>query len=183
MSGGPAHFARGEKGPVDPFQPRTPRQTCRGRANDVATFFTLSLIATIRCQSGRARPVGAVRARSDWLWANLTMQGLAKGLRRGPHAIFCGSILPPKPVPAKFLGRKAVFDAKTAPEFDANSDAPQDAPPFSASENDAKSASDFAPYTNRLTSTAARTKSANSGCGAKGFDFNSGWNCTPMNHG
>jgi dTDP-4-amino-4,6-dideoxygalactose transaminase len=34
-----------------------------------------------------------------------------------------------------------------------------------------------------LMSFAARTKSANSGCGAKGLDFSSGWNCTPMNHG
>ena len=33
------------------------------------------------------------------------------------------------------------------------------------------------------TSTAARTKSANSGCGAKGFDLSSGWNCTPRNQG
>lgn len=33
------------------------------------------------------------------------------------------------------------------------------------------------------TSTAARMKSANRGCGAKGFDFSSGWNCTPMNQG
>lgn len=31
-------------------------------------------------------------------------------------------------------------------------------------------------YTNRDTSTAARTKSANNGCGANGFDFSSGWN-------
>ena len=30
------------------------------------------------------------------------------------------------------------------------------------------------PHTNRAPSTAARTKSANSGCGAKGFDFSSG---------
>ena len=26
-------------------------------------------------------------------------------------------------------------------------------------------------------------KLANSGCGSNGFDFSSGWNCTPMNHG
>lgn len=26
-------------------------------------------------------------------------------------------------------------------------------------------------------------KLANSGCGSKGFDFSSGWNCTPINHG
>lgn len=37
--------------------------------------------------------------------------------------------------------------------------------------------------TSRELSFAARTKSAKSGCGAKGFDFSSGWNCTPMNHG
>ena len=37
--------------------------------------------------------------------------------------------------------------------------------------------------TRRSTSFAARTKSAKSGCGAKGFDFSSGWNWTPMNHG
>ena len=37
--------------------------------------------------------------------------------------------------------------------------------------------------TSRDTSTAARTKSANRGCGAKGFDFSSGWNWTPMNQG
>ncbi len=39
------------------------------------------------------------------------------------------------------------------------------------------------PHTNRSTSFAARTKSANSGCGAKGLDFSSGWNWTPMNQG
>lgn len=38
-------------------------------------------------------------------------------------------------------------------------------------------------HTSRLASIAARMKSANSGCGAKGFDFSSGWNWTPMNHG
>ena len=26
-------------------------------------------------------------------------------------------------------------------------------------------------------------KEANSGCGSKGRDFSSGWNCTPMNQG
>ena len=30
---------------------------------------------------------------------------------------------------------------------------------------------------------AAAMKLANSGCGSKGLDFSSGWNCTPMNHG
>ena len=29
----------------------------------------------------------------------------------------------------------------------------------------------------------ASTKLANSGCGWSGFDLNSGWNCTAMNHG
>ena len=37
--------------------------------------------------------------------------------------------------------------------------------------------------TSRDCSSAARTKSAKSGWGAKGFDFSSGWNWTPMNHG
>ena len=37
--------------------------------------------------------------------------------------------------------------------------------------------------TKREVSTAARTKSANNGCGAKGLDLSSGWNCTPMNQG
>src|SRR6516225_6307715 len=35
----------------------------------------------------------------------------------------------------------------------------------------------------RLWSTAAPTKEANSGCGSKGRDFSSGWNCTPTNQG
>ena len=38
-------------------------------------------------------------------------------------------------------------------------------------------------YTSRLCSTAAPMKEANSGCGSKGRDFSSGWNCTPMNQG
>jgi hypothetical protein len=38
-------------------------------------------------------------------------------------------------------------------------------------------------YTSRLCSMAARMKSMNSGCGVSGFDFNSGWNCTPTNQG
>ena len=38
-------------------------------------------------------------------------------------------------------------------------------------------------YTSRLCSTAAAMKEANSGCGSKGRDFSSGWNCTPMNQG
>jgi hypothetical protein len=38
-------------------------------------------------------------------------------------------------------------------------------------------------YTSRLYSTAAPMKDENSGCGAKGRDFSSGWNCTPMNAG
>ena len=38
-------------------------------------------------------------------------------------------------------------------------------------------------YTSRLCSTAASMKEANNGCGAKGRDFSSGWNCTPMNQG
>src|SRR5215216_7538397 len=38
-------------------------------------------------------------------------------------------------------------------------------------------------YTSRACSTAAPTKLWNSGCGSKGRDFSSGWNCTPMNHG
>ena len=37
--------------------------------------------------------------------------------------------------------------------------------------------------TSRLWTTAARTKSANRGWGAKGRDFSSGWYYTPMNHG
>ena len=37
--------------------------------------------------------------------------------------------------------------------------------------------------TSRLFSLAARTKSANSGCGWNGLDFSSGWNCTPTNQG
>ena len=38
-------------------------------------------------------------------------------------------------------------------------------------------------HTNRLCSTAAAMKLANRGCGSKGRDFSSGWNCTPMNQG
>jgi hypothetical protein len=38
-------------------------------------------------------------------------------------------------------------------------------------------------YTNLACRTAAATKPANNGCGAKGFDFSSGWYCTPTNHG
>ena len=34
-----------------------------------------------------------------------------------------------------------------------------------------------------LVMTAASMKLANSGCGSKGLDFSSGWNCTPMNQG
>jgi hypothetical protein len=30
---------------------------------------------------------------------------------------------------------------------------------------------------------AALIKDENKGCGAKGLDLNSGWNCTPINHG
>ena len=30
---------------------------------------------------------------------------------------------------------------------------------------------------------AALIKSANNGCGENGLDFNSGWNCTPINQG
>ena len=38
-------------------------------------------------------------------------------------------------------------------------------------------------YTNLDCSTAAPMKEAKSGCGSKGRDFSSGWNCTPMNQG
>ena len=38
-------------------------------------------------------------------------------------------------------------------------------------------------HTNRLCSTAAAMKLANSGCGSNGRDFSSGWYCTPMNQG
>src|SRR5690606_21315733 len=38
-------------------------------------------------------------------------------------------------------------------------------------------------HTNRLCTTAASMKLANSGCGSKGLDLSSGWNCTPMNQG
>ena len=38
-------------------------------------------------------------------------------------------------------------------------------------------------YTSLVLSFAAAIKPTNKGCGAKGFDFSSGWNCTPMNHG
>src|SRR5690554_489868 len=38
-------------------------------------------------------------------------------------------------------------------------------------------------YIRRDCSTAARTKEVKSGCGSKGLDFSSGWNCTPMNQG
>lgn len=96
MSGDPARIARGEKGPVDPFQPRTPRhacrgraeprQTCRGRANYAVNPLTpcppsprqgAKLTAPeptghLGCAARRARPVGAVRARSALLLANLT---------------------------------------------------------------------------------------------------------------
>jgi hypothetical protein len=37
--------------------------------------------------------------------------------------------------------------------------------------------------TSRLCTIAAWIKDANRGCGSKGRDFSSGWNCTPMNHG
>jgi len=40
-----------------------------------------------------------------------------------------------------------------------------------------------APQTSRDCSSAAAMKPANSGCGSKGRDFSSGWNCTPTNHG
>lgn len=39
------------------------------------------------------------------------------------------------------------------------------------------------PQTNRDCATAASTNPLNSGCASNGFDFSSGWNCTPMNHG
>src|SRR6478609_575703 len=39
------------------------------------------------------------------------------------------------------------------------------------------------PYTSRLCSTAAAMKLLNRGCGSKGRDLSSGWNCTPMNQG
>src|ERR1700730_11025794 len=38
-------------------------------------------------------------------------------------------------------------------------------------------------HTSRLCTTAASMNEANSGCGSNGRDFNSGWNCTPMNQG
>jgi hypothetical protein len=38
-------------------------------------------------------------------------------------------------------------------------------------------------YTSRACRTAAAMKPANSGCGSNGFDFSSGWYCTPTNHG
>ena len=38
-------------------------------------------------------------------------------------------------------------------------------------------------HTSRLCSSAAAMKLANSGCGANGRLFSSGWNCTPMNQG
>jgi len=44
-------------------------------------------------------------------------------------------------------------------------------------------ARDDGDYTSRLCSTAAPMNDANSGCGANGRDFSSGWNCTPMNQG
>lgn len=37
--------------------------------------------------------------------------------------------------------------------------------------------------TSRDCSSAAATNPAKSGCGSNGLDFNSGWNCTPINHG
>src|SRR6185437_10354165 len=37
--------------------------------------------------------------------------------------------------------------------------------------------------TSRLWRTAAAMNDVNSGCGASGRDFNSGWNWTPMNQG
>ena len=38
-------------------------------------------------------------------------------------------------------------------------------------------------YTNLPCFTAAAINDLNSGCGANGRDFSSGWNCTPMNQG
>src|ERR1700693_1051720 len=38
-------------------------------------------------------------------------------------------------------------------------------------------------HTSRLCTTAAWMNDANKGCGSKGRDFSSGWNCTPMNQG
>src|SRR5208283_2056591 len=38
-------------------------------------------------------------------------------------------------------------------------------------------------HTKRDCWTAAWMNEVNSGCGSNGLDFNSGWNCTPMNHG
>jgi hypothetical protein len=43
--------------------------------------------------------------------------------------------------------------------------------------------SPLAPYTNLLFFIAAPMKEAKRGCGSKGLDFSSGWNCTPMNQG
>lgn len=76
-----------ENSPVDCFQPRTPGAQAEGRAVDAAGTFSdpdaavrrlgANLTATeptghLGCDQCRARPVGAVRARSDLLWANLT---------------------------------------------------------------------------------------------------------------
>ena len=38
-------------------------------------------------------------------------------------------------------------------------------------------------HTSLDCATAAAMKPSNSGCGAKGLDFSSGWYCTPMNQG
>ena len=38
-------------------------------------------------------------------------------------------------------------------------------------------------YISRDWATAASMKEVNRGCGAKGLDFSSGWNWTPMNQG
>ena len=38
-------------------------------------------------------------------------------------------------------------------------------------------------YINLLLLIDAFMKDTNNGCGARGLDFNSGWNWTPINHG
>ena len=91
-----------ENDPPDRFlilvdQPRTPEHTCEGRAVNAAGPFRYDAAARrlrakrtapeppgpLGCDHRRARPGGAVRARSDLLWANLTGEvGTYLGFRR-----------------------------------------------------------------------------------------------------
>ncbi len=56
------------------------------------------------------------------------------------------------------------------------------APPWQGAPNAGDDTSAGA-QNSRLCTAAAPMKEAKSGCGSKGRDFSSGWNCTPTNQG